>query len=48
MRAAVTSALELAGMAAITIGAAMAWLPAGFMVGGAAMVVAGVAEGRKS
>ena len=47
MREHVTTALEVAGLAAITAGAALAWLPAGLMVGGAACVVVGFAEGRK-
>lgn len=34
MRDYVTTALEVAGMAAITAGAALIWLPVGLIVGG--------------
>ncbi len=36
-----TSALEVIGATTFTVGAGLAWLPAGFMVGGAALVGAG-------
>ncbi len=38
---ALTSVLEVIGAAGITVGAGLAWLPAGFMVGGAAIMGAG-------
>lgn len=38
---ALTSAMEVIGAAGITVGAGLAWLPAGFMVGGATLVGAG-------
>lgn len=36
-----TSALEVIGAAGFTVGAGLAWLPAGFMVGGATLMGAG-------
>lgn len=38
---ALTSVLEVIGATTFTVGAGLAWLPAGFMVGGAALVGAG-------
>lgn len=38
---ALTSVLEVTGAAGVTVGAGLAWLPAGFMVGGAALIGAG-------
>lgn len=35
---ALTTVLEVVGAAGITVGAGLAWLPAGFMVGGATLV----------
>lgn len=40
------SLVQAAGMAALTIGAALAWIPAGFLVGGACLVVFGLAMER--
>lgn len=34
MRSFITTALEVLGLAAVTAGAALAWAPAGLMVGG--------------
>lgn len=38
---ALTSVLEVIGAAGFTVGAGLAWLPAGFMVGGATLMGAG-------
>lgn len=45
MRAALTTALEIAGMAAITAGAAMIWLPVGLIVGGLCLLAVGLFGG---
>lgn len=46
MRDALTTALEVAGMVTLAVGAGMAWLPAGLMVAGLSMVIVGVFGGR--
>jgi hypothetical protein len=46
MRDALTTALEVAGMAALSVGAGLAWLPAGLMTAGACMVAVGVFGAR--
>lgn len=38
MRSWLTTVGELAGAASITVGAGMAWLPAGFIVGGLLLI----------
>jgi hypothetical protein len=45
MRALVTTALEVVGAACVTVGAAMFSVPAGFIVGGVALVVFGYQAG---
>lgn len=40
-----TTILELIGFALIAIGAGMAWTPAGFIVGGALLVLVGYLTG---
>jgi hypothetical protein len=45
MREHVTTALEVAGMAAVTAGAAMIWLPVGLIVGGLFLLAVGVFGG---
>lgn len=44
-RTAWTSTLEVAGLAAVTVGAGMIFPPAGFIVGGACLLAVGIAEG---
>ena len=44
-RTAWTSILEVAGLAAVTVGAGMIFPPAGFIVGGACLLAVGIAEG---
>lgn len=46
MRAAVTTMLELAGLASVTTGAALIDPAAGFIVGGASAVLVGYLLGR--
>lgn len=46
MRDAMTTALEIAGMILLAVGAGLAWLPAGLMAAGACMVAVGVFGGR--
>lgn len=41
MRQILTTALELAGAAAMTVGAGLAYLPAGFLLGGFFAMAAG-------
>jgi hypothetical protein len=41
MRQVLTTALELIGAASMVVGAGLAYLPAGFLVGGAFAVAAG-------
>lgn len=45
MREHVTTALEIAGMAAITAGAALIWLPVGLIVGGVCLLAVGLFGG---
>ena len=46
MRDAVTTALEVVGMATLTVGAGLAWLPAGVMTAGVCLFVVGLFGGR--
>jgi hypothetical protein len=46
MRDALTTAIEVAGLALVTAGAALTWPPLGFIVGGVALVLVGWAVGR--
>jgi len=41
----VATALQAAGLAAITVGVCFIWWPAGIVVGGACLVIAGLALG---
>jgi hypothetical protein len=47
VRAIVTTAIEIAGFALVAVGVGMIVLPAGVIVGGAALVGVGFLEGRK-
>lgn len=47
MRATMTTVLEVVGLAVLSAGAALAWVPAGLMVAGLSMVLVGAAEGRR-
>lgn len=42
MRSLLSSVLEVAGLAAVTIGLGLVWLPLGIMFGGVALVVVGI------
>lgn len=44
MRAVVTTVLELVGLALVVAGAALAWPPAGFVVGGVSLVWLSLAQ----
>lgn len=48
MRARITTALEVLGLAVVAAGVALMWVPAGVVAAGVALVVIGAAEGRKS
>ena len=45
MRNVVSSIVEVIGAAAVTVGAGMAWLPAGLIVGGSLLIVFGFQAG---
>lgn len=47
-RAYLTTCAELAGLAAIAVGAGMIFLPAGVIVAGVGLVLVGYLEGRSS